>query len=137
MNKIYVYKIKEKKTDKVVYIGETNQPWWRWQNHISINGKFSIDLHYMDVIDEYIFDNRIASRNYQDELQIQYGFESEKQKRRKQIVHLLSPKNKRGGKARTDKAFASQCVELECPHCKSKGIGRIMYRWHFDKCKVI
>ena len=36
-----------------------------------------------------------------------------------------------GGKS----GFISQNIELKCPHCNNTGIGRIMYRWHFDNCK--
>lgn len=34
------------------------------------------------------------------------------------------------------KAFAAQFVELICPHCSKVGKGRIMYRHHFDRCKL-
>jgi hypothetical protein len=37
----------------------------------------------------------------------------------------------KGGYAGLEK----QCVELKCPHCNKIGVGRAMYRWHFDKCK--
>jgi hypothetical protein len=33
------------------------------------------------------------------------------------------------------KALKAQCVELICPHCSKVGIGRVMYRHHFDRCK--
>jgi hypothetical protein len=33
------------------------------------------------------------------------------------------------------KAFKAQNVELICPHCSKVGIGRVMYRHHFDRCK--
>jgi predicted GIY-YIG superfamily endonuclease len=71
----YVYKIKEKKTDKVVYIGETARPFYRWVEHTKQStGKFSKELHYMDVLDEFPFVNKKDAYTYQNELQSQYGF---------------------------------------------------------------
>jgi predicted RNA-binding Zn-ribbon protein involved in translation (DUF1610 family) len=37
-----------------------------------------------------------------------------------------------GGKA----GLKKQCVELICPKCGKVGVGRAMYRWHFDKCRI-
>ena len=34
------------------------------------------------------------------------------------------------------KGFEKQCVELICPKCGTEGKGRVMYLWHFDKCKT-
>ncbi len=135
-NNFYVYEIKEKTTDKVVYVGQTTQPSIRYLTHFAPSGKFDRNLHYMNILEnEWIFNNKKDARKYEDILQEYYGFETELQKRRKRIVDLLSPKNKRGGKKRAQDAFKKQCIELECPHCHEKGIGRIMYRWHFHKCK--
>ena len=43
-----VYKIREKKTDKVVYIGETKQPWKRWRSHVEKYGQFNRIEHYLN-----------------------------------------------------------------------------------------
>jgi predicted GIY-YIG superfamily endonuclease len=77
MKKYYVYKIKEKKTNKVVYIGETKNPTHRWNVHVSNQGKFNKNEHYMDIIDEYVFNNKKDAFNYQCNLQIQYGFQTD------------------------------------------------------------
>jgi predicted GIY-YIG superfamily endonuclease len=72
-----VYKIKEKKTDKVIYIGETNRPHFRWNIHTSNQGSFNRNEHYMDVIDEYPFANKKDAFNYQCELQKLYGLKTD------------------------------------------------------------
>lgn len=120
-NNYYVYEIREKLTDKVVYVGETNQPHIRWFNHCKSHNKrhgFNLEIHYMNLLDEYIFNNREDAIKYQLDLQNHYGFENEKNKRR-------------------SKAIKDQNKKLICPHCNYKGKGTIMYRWHFDKCKSI
>ena len=89
----YVYKIREKKTDKVVYIGETKQPWKRWQSHVEKYGSFNRTEHYMDVLDEYVFTNRQDAFNYQCILQKEYNFISDGSKFAKsgfQLGHEVS-----------------------------------------------
>jgi predicted GIY-YIG superfamily endonuclease len=71
----FVYKIKEKKTDNIVYIGETSRPFQRWVEHTKQStGKFDKSIHYMDVIDDVPFANKKEAYNYQNALQSEYGF---------------------------------------------------------------
>jgi predicted GIY-YIG superfamily endonuclease len=77
----YTYKIREKKTDKVVYIGETKQPWKRWRSHVEKYGAFNRIEHYMDVLDEYVFDNRNDALAFEGELKKQHGFQWTEEKR--------------------------------------------------------
>ena len=137
MNNFYVYEIREKISNNIVYIGHSGNLIQRWKTHISSQGNFNNKMHYMNVLEnEWIFANRKDAKKYEIDLQKYNGFETETEKRRKQIIHLLSPKNKRGGKKRAQESFKKQCVELECPYCNTKGVGRIMYRWHFHNCKM-
>ena len=69
----YVYKIKEKKTDKVLYIGETKSPWMRFTDHVDVSGKFNRQEHYMDVLDEILLTKKEAIK-YQIDLQKEFGF---------------------------------------------------------------
>ena len=77
MKKYYVYKIREKKTDKVLYIGETRAAHLRWRQHVSCSGLFNRNDHYMDIIDEYVFSCKKDAFEYQCELQKHYGFETD------------------------------------------------------------
>lgn len=40
-------------------------------------------------------------------------------------------------RAKLSTANAKQYTDLTCPHCGKVGQSRVMYRWHFDNCKVI
>jgi len=82
-DKHFVYKIKENKTDKVVYIGETFQPTIRWNAHSKDIGPFPKGLYYMDVIDEYVFLSKKDAFNYQCVLQKHYGFQTDFEKLKK------------------------------------------------------
>jgi predicted RNA-binding Zn-ribbon protein involved in translation (DUF1610 family) len=64
------------------------------------------------------FDNRKEAYNYQCDLQKEYGLKTDKE--------IQSVKAKY--------AFKAQNVQLVCPHCNKVGIGRVMYRYHFDRC---
>ncbi|HGK5610659.1 TPA: NUMOD3 domain-containing DNA-binding protein [Salmonella enterica subsp. enterica serovar Virchow] len=40
-------------------------------------------------------------------------------------------------RAKLSAANAEQYTDLTCPHCGKVGQSRVMYRWHFDNCKMI
>ncbi len=94
MIKHYVYKVKEKKTNKVIYIGETKSAHIRWNAHVSSDGYFNRHEHYMDVIDEYPFNNKKDAFNYQCELQKHYGLETDLKTLRKNGLNGAYIKNK-------------------------------------------
>lgn len=79
MKNYKVYKIKEKNTDKVLYVGETCKPEKRWNVHVSNQGKFNRNEHYMDVIEEYVFASKKDAFNYQCDLQKLYGLHTDYQ----------------------------------------------------------
>jgi pyoverdine/dityrosine biosynthesis protein Dit1 len=79
MKEYKVYKIKERKTDKVLYVGETCRPNFRWNLHVSCVGKFNRNEHYMDVIDEHVFTSKKDAFNYQCDLQKLYGLDTDYQ----------------------------------------------------------
>ena len=105
MVKHYVYKIKDKKTDIVVYVGETQNPTLRWNSHTNCLGKFNRKEYYMDVVDEFIFTNQKEAYKYQCELQKHYGFETDyekvkkgRDKQKKKIIAYHKDTNKIAGK---------------------------------------
>jgi len=75
MKTYYVYKIKEKKTDKVVYIGETQNPNARWKLHVSSKGLYNREEYYMDVIIE--FSSKKEAFDYQCKLQKEVGLQTD------------------------------------------------------------
>jgi len=118
MNNFYVYEIREKITNKVIYIGETPKLIQRWKKHISVQGNFNNKMHYMNVLEnEWVFANRKDAIRYQIDLQKYFGFETETEKRRR-------------------KALKDQSVKSICPYCNIKGKGTVMQRWHFNNCKM-
>jgi len=127
----YIYLIRERNTDKVVYVGETIRPWTRWIQHLTKQGNFNREEHYMDVSDELIFLNKKEVLEYEFELQKFYGFETQREK------------NARGGKIGITKinhtlsGLAATKIQYICPHCNKIGNGPVMFNWHFDRCRFI
>ena len=91
-----VYTIRERKTDKVLYVGETCRPTFRWNMHVSCEGKFNRNEHYMDVIDEYVFINKKDAFDYQCELQKVYGLDTD---------YEILTRNATAGAVATNKIF--------------------------------
>ena len=116
----------------IEYVGETNNPKSRFNHHICRDGKFPKrhDL-IMNIVKE--FDTKREAYDYQCELQNEYGLKSDKEIMSEAMKKVGFKKGVQllGAKA----AFKAQNIELKCPNCNSTGIGRIMYRWHFDNCK--
>ena len=84
MKKYYVYEIVNL-MGTVEYVGETTNPKSRWYNHTrntntSGSGKFAnrCDI-LMNIVKE--FDNKCESLNYEEELQKEYGFKTDRSKR--------------------------------------------------------
>jgi hypothetical protein len=96
------------------------------------------------------------------ELQIKYGYKVDKGSRIYSIK-FFSTMGKVGGSKRTEKqqiaraenrkkskvfldsklqtelgkrGYAAQNIELTCPYCNKVGVGRVMYRHHFNRCKL-
>lgn len=114
---------------------------------------------YYEILETHT-DIIIASKR-EIELQMQYGYTVDKGSN-VYSVKFFSKMGKTGGKKNTPaqqkareqnrkksksrfnskiqselgkKAFKAQNVELICPHCSKVGIGRVMYRHHFNRCK--
>jgi predicted GIY-YIG superfamily endonuclease len=119
---ISVYKIKNNKTNEIVYIGESKDLYKRWSWHTNKYGNFNKIDFCMEVVKE--FDNRIDARKYERLLKEQFGFEITEETRSKKG----NTRGILGGK------IVSNIVHT-CPNCgiSAKGIG--YYRWHGDKCK--
>jgi predicted GIY-YIG superfamily endonuclease len=149
MKKHYVYELVNL-MGTVEYVGETNNPRLRYNSHKCKSGNFykRADI-ILNVAKEFY--NKNEAWDYQCLLQNEYGLLSDRDKivnqrtgskhtnkTKKRISKLLKINNSLtseikslGGKA----GLKAQNVELKCPHCNHIGTGRIMYRWHFDKCK--
>ena len=127
----YIYLIKERKTDKVVYVGETKSPWTRWTQHITKQGKYNRLQYYMDVLDEFIFLNKKDAFNYQCKLQTEYGFETDYNKSSTNGKLNINKLN------HTLSGLAATKISYSCPHCNKVGNGPVMFNWHFDRCKSI
>lgn len=84
-----------------------------------------------------------AEIKYQTEFQ--YKVDNESQQYNTNKFSNLDKKGyqkslERGGihkftKEDNQKRFQAQYKELTCPHCGKIGMGRVMYRWHFQRCK--
>lgn len=77
MKKHNVYKLVNNE-GKIVYIGETLNPRVRFNLHVSKNGKFKREDVSMVIIKS--FDNKSDAFNYQCELQLKYGLQTDKEK---------------------------------------------------------
>ena len=100
------------------------------------------------------FDNKKDAWDLQCELQKEYGLITDREKlvqngsngwigSEKQYTNIKNAQKKSKiwydselQSIKAKKAFLAQNVELTCPHCKKVGIGRAMYRYHFDRCKT-
>jgi predicted GIY-YIG superfamily endonuclease len=145
MKKWYVYEIINL-MGTVEYVGETIRPKQRWAQHKcnskcnKNDGKFygRNDVR-MNIVAE--FNSKKDAFNYQCELQLKYGFETDEDKFKKQrilggkaagIVNglrlKLSGEIQKLGKLQSSKIHT-------CPHCNKIGQSSSMFRWHFDNCK--
>lgn len=115
---------------------------------------------------EYIileeWEDSIVASKREIELQEQYGYKVDKGSRIYSIP-LYSNMGKKGGSKNTEKqqvarienrkkskvffdsniqtelgkrGHTAQNIELVCPHCNKIGVGRVMYRHHFNRCKL-
>lgn len=113
-----------------------------------------------EIIEEYI-DMETASKR-EIELQIKFGYKVDKGSRiysepffsnmgikggskQTQKQKIASSNNAKKSKTRFDsklqtelgkRGHAAQNIELTCPHCNKVGVGRVMYRHHFNRCKL-
>lgn len=117
---ISVYKIKNVKTDEIVYVGESKDLYKRWSWHTNKYGKFNKSDFCLEVEKE--FDNRKDARAYEKLLKTKFGFEITEETR---LV--------KGVRGVTGKIISN--IMHTCPNCgiTSNGVG--YYRWHGDKCK--
>jgi len=84
MKKVFVYKIVNLNGD-VEYIGETVNPKRRYYEHVRAKGKFAWRKDIKLVLIKE-FNNKHDAYNYQCDLQIQYGFKTDKE------IHLSNRK---------------------------------------------
>lgn len=157
MKKWYVYELVNL-MGSVEYVGETSNLKDRIYTHLKRKpdnygrGKF---YGRNDIIINIAaeFDNKKQAFSHQCKLQKEYGLISDNEKlaengskgwvgSEKQFDTIKN--NSKKSKAcynselqsiKGKKSFLLQNVELICPHCKKVGIGRVMYRFHFDRCK--
>ena len=52
----------------------------------------------------------------------------------KKHIKFTEDHKKKLSDSKKGKTYVSE--EYECPHCRKIGRGRIMKKWHFDKCKL-
>ena len=116
----------------IEYVGETQHPKQRFNYHKSNAGNFTKrqDL-IMNIVN--VFNTEREAWDYQCKLQNEYGLKTDREimSEAMQKIGFKKGVQSLGGKS----GFISQNIELKCPHCNNTGIGRIMYRWHFDNCK--
>ena len=129
----------------------------------SINPKVRVKAQgYSDfkILEEYT-DIEVASKR-EIELQIEFGYKVDKGSRI-YSPHFFTDMGKKGGNKNTKKqqiaraenrkkskvfldskiqtelgkrGHAAQNIELTCPYCNKIGVGRVMYRHHFNRCKL-
>lgn len=112
------------------------------------------------ILEEY--ENAKTASKREIELQKQYGYKVDKGSRIYSIK-FYSNMGKKGGSKQTQKqkdataenrkkskvfldskiqtelgkrGHAAQNIELTCPYCNKVGVGRVMYRHHFNRCKL-
>jgi len=154
MKKYYVYELVNQQ-GYVEDVGETYTPDIRMKQHTKLKptssgiGKwYGRDDLIMNIVKE--FDNRTDALKLEGQLKLVHGIEWTERIRSSKGGSIQGPKNvesghfesikttescSKGGKKGGPNAFKKQNILLICPYCNKEGIGRVMYRWHFDKCK--
>jgi len=67
-----------------------------------------------------------------------YGDRAEAEKLKRKKATRTPEQYKEAAKkcSETTRGVSKQFKNVECPHCNAQGGVNVMYRWHFDKCKL-